>query len=232
MPQPISSCILSFTLIFLVWDISTIDAQNTTQPASTSSILTAAPTGITACASVSKSLSICDVFSPGVTSSAFISQAPCLCYNANFTFQPGKFDAPFSNCVSYLSAQNPESSSFYNGINPTPCASVGDVVARINSTSPITSNSTDTRIASSTSLASPASSASSTPLTSSASTLTTSQLSVASSTIPSPSIQTLSPPTSAAERGLVVMVSGNMQVLQGRADRRLLRPAPDFSDYL
>ena len=89
------------------------------------------PTGSDACNSVSKTLNICESYTPGFLSSAFSLQAPCLCYDANFMFDPSIYDGPWSNCVNYISIASP---ALYTSlasdatVETTPCASIGDIV--------------------------------------------------------------------------------------------------------
>ncbi|CZR48039.1 uncharacterized protein FPRO_12649 [Fusarium proliferatum ET1] len=110
-------------------------------------LVTKAPSGIAACASVSKSLDICNSLSPGVITSSFLFQAPCLCYNANYKFDPSIYDEPFSNCLAYYSTASP---SFYaslaaSSIGSKPCASIGDVVKSCSETGSCTPVETGTR---------------------------------------------------------------------------------------
>ncbi|KAF5647045.1 uncharacterized protein FTJAE_1876 [Fusarium tjaetaba] len=109
--------------------------------------VTKAPSGNAACASVSESLSICNSLSPGVVSSSFLFQAPCLCYNANYKFDPSIYDEPFSNCLAYYSTASP---SFYaslaaSSIGSKPCASIGDVVKSCSEAGSCTPVETGTR---------------------------------------------------------------------------------------
>ncbi|KAF5586076.1 hypothetical protein FPCIR_8096 [Fusarium pseudocircinatum] len=110
-------------------------------------LVTKAPSGNAACASVSKSLSICNSLSPGVISSSFLFQAPCLCYNAKYKFDPSIYDEPFSNCLAYYSTASP---SFYaslaaSSISSKPCASIGDVVKSCSEAGSCTPVETGTR---------------------------------------------------------------------------------------
>ncbi|KAF4343737.1 hypothetical protein FBEOM_2324 [Fusarium beomiforme] len=110
-------------------------------------IVTEAPSGKAACESVSKSLSICNSLSPGVISSSFLFQAPCLCYNASYKFDPSIYDRPFSNCLAYYSTASPSlySSLSASSIESNPCSRIGDVVKSCSDVGSCTPVETGTR---------------------------------------------------------------------------------------